>query len=69
MVAGAKQAGLSISETADLRFSCITIAFTENGSKNRKYPVSGSCVDRNALMMCEVIGELADWFEMMERQQ
>ncbi len=27
------------------------LGFTENGQKNRKYPVSGSCVDENALLM------------------
>ncbi len=43
--------------------------FTENGPKKRKYPVSGSCVDKNALLMSEVRGEWADWLEMIERQQ
>ncbi len=43
--------------------------FTENGPKKRKYPVSGSCVDENALLMSEVRGEWADWLEMIERQQ
>ncbi len=28
-----------------------SLGFTENGPKNRKYPVSGSCVDENALLM------------------
>ncbi len=28
-----------------------SLGFTENGLKKRKYPVSGSCVDDNALMM------------------
>ncbi len=37
-----------------------SLGFTENGPKNRKYPVSGSCVDENALMMSEVRGEWAD---------
>ncbi len=40
--------------------------FTENGPKKRKYPVSGSCVDENALLMSEVRGEWADWLEMIE---
>ncbi len=26
-----------------------SLGFTENGPKNRKYPVRGSCVDKNAL--------------------
>ncbi len=62
MVVGARWAGLSISKTADLLgFSCTTISrFTENGPKKRKYPVSGSCVDENSLLMSEVRGEWAD---------
>ncbi len=52
MVVGARRAGLSISETADLLgFSHTTIS--ENGPKKRTYPVSGSCVDKNALLMSE----------------
>ncbi len=31
-----------------------SLVFTENGPKKRKYPVSGSCVDENALLMSEV---------------
>ncbi len=46
-----------------------SLGFTENGLKKRKYPVSGSCVDENALLMSEVRGEWADWLEMIERQQ
>ncbi len=30
-----------------------SLEFTENGSKKRKYQVSGSCVDENALLMSE----------------
>ncbi len=45
------------------------LGFTENGPKKRKYPVSGSCVDENALLMSEVRGEWADWLEMIERKQ
>ncbi len=37
-----------------------SLGFTE---KKRKYPVSGSCVDENALLMSEVRGEWADWLE------
>ncbi len=71
MVVGARRTGLSISNTADLLgFSHTTISrFTENGPKKRKYPVSGSCVDENALVMSEVRGEWTDWLEMIERQQ
>ncbi len=70
MVVGARRAGLSISKTADLLgTSRTTIGFTENGPKKRKYPVIGSCVDENALLISEVRGEWADWLEMIERQQ
>ncbi len=44
-----------------------SLGFTKNGPKKRKYPVSGSCVDENALLMSEVRGEWADWLEMIER--
>ncbi len=37
-----------------------SLGFTENGLKKKKYPVSGSCVDENALLMSEVRGEWAD---------
>ncbi len=55
MVVGARRAGLSISKTADLlRFSHTTISSVyRECSKKRKYPVSGSCVDENALLMSE----------------
>ena len=45
MVVGARRAGLSVSETADLLgFSPTTISgFTENGPKKRKYPVKMPC--------------------------
>ncbi len=46
-----------------------SLGFTENGSKKKKYPVSSSCVDENALMMWEVRGEWAVWLEMIETQQ
>ncbi len=71
MVVGVRQAGLSISKSADLLgfHAQPSLGFTENGPKKRKYPVSGSCVDENALLMSEVRGEWADWLEMIERQQ
>ncbi len=71
MVVGASLAGLSISETVNLLgFSCTTISkFTENGQKKRKYPVKGSFVGKNALLMPEVRGEWPDRFEPTERQQ
>ncbi len=67
---GARRAGLSISETADLLgFSRISISRVyREWSEKRKYPVSGSCVDEHALLMSEVRGEGADWLEMIERQ-
>ncbi len=37
-----------------------SIGFTENGPKKIKYPVSGSCVDENDLLMSEVRGEWTD---------
>ncbi len=37
-----------------------SLVFTENGPKKRKYPVSSSCGDENALLMSEVRGEWAD---------
>ncbi len=35
----------------------LSLGFTENGPIKRKYPVSGSCVDKNALLMSDVRGE------------
>ncbi len=67
MVVGARQAGLSISKTADLTQP--SLGFTANALKKRKYPVSGSCADENSLLMSEVRGEWTDWLEMIERQQ
>jgi len=51
VVVGARRAGLSISETADLLGISRTTISIENGPKKRKYPVSGSCVDGNASLM------------------
>ncbi len=45
-----------------------SLGFTENDPKKRKYPVNGSCVDENALLMSDVRWEWADWLEMIERQ-
>jgi len=57
-------ATLIIPDTADLQgFSIIlylSLGFTENGQKTRKYPVSGSSVGENALLMPEVRGEWLD---------
>ncbi len=67
MVVGARWAGLSISETAEYWdfHKQPSLGFTENGPKKRKYPVNGSCVDENALLMSEVRGEWTDWLEMI----
>ncbi len=37
-----------------------SLGFTENGPKKRKYPVSSSCVDENALLMLEENGLVRD---------
>ncbi len=55
MVVGARRAGIYWDFHTQP-----SLGFTENGSKKRKYPVSGSCVDENALLMSEVRGEWAD---------
>ncbi len=71
MVVGARGAGLSISKLLiywDFHTQP-SLGFTENGPKKRKYPVSGSCVDENGLLMSEVRGEWTDWLEMIKRQQ
>ncbi len=34
-----------------------SLGFTENGPKKRKYPVSGGCVDENALLRPEENGQ------------
>ncbi len=62
---------VGISTTADLLgFNAQpSLGFTENGPKKRKYPVRGSSVDENALLMSEFRGEWADWLEKIERQQ
>ncbi len=68
IIIGVRLDGLSISKTADLlSFSRITISrvYREWSEKEK----ISSCVDENALLMSEVRGEWADWFEMIERQQ
>lgn len=59
IVLGARQTGLSISETAHLLIFLPTTISSgpENGHKMRKSPVITSSVDKNALLMPEVGGE------------
>jgi len=71
MVVGAWQAGLSISQSAQLLgFSHTTIwrVYKEWCEKREKHPVCGSPVGENALLILEVRGEWADWFKLIEEQ-
>lgn len=66
----ARWAGLSISEIADILglFSAKPyLGFTENSPNKRKYPVTGSSVGKNALLVPEVREKWSDWFELIER--
>lgn len=69
-VVAAKQAILSISETADLHAQQ-SLDCTHNLVKNthKKLPVIDSSVCRNTLLMREVRGEWPDLFELTERLQ
>ena len=60
-----------LSTTDLIGFSCTVISrFSRVWSeKKRKYSVSSSNVYENVLLMSEVRGERAEWFEMIERQQ
>ncbi len=59
MVVGTRRAGLSFSKTADLLGFLHTTIYRVYGewSEKRKYPVSGSCVEENALLMSEKNGQ------------
>ena len=69
MVVGARRAGLSFSETADLLgFSCTTISRVyRERSENEKISSERQLCERKCLV--DVRGEWSDWFEMIERQQ
>lgn len=43
--------------------------FKENGRKRRKPPVCPICVDKTALLMSDVGGQLEDLFEIIKREQ
>ena len=69
MIVGARQGGLSISETADLLgFSHTTVSrVCREWCEKQKHPVSSSSVGRNALLMREVRGEGPDWSKLTGR--
>ncbi len=69
MVVGARQAGLSISKTADLLgFSRTTISrvYRELSEKEKISSERQLCGPK---CLVDVRGEWADWLEMIERQQ
>ncbi len=67
MVVGARRAGLSISETADLLgFSRSTISKVYREWSEKEKISSERQLCGNALLMSEVRGEWADWLEMIE---
>ena len=66
MIVGARQGGLSISETADLLgFSWDSRRSTENDAE-KKHPVRNSSVGRNALLIREVRAEGPDWSKLTD---
>ena len=69
IIVGARQGGLNISETADLLgfHTQQSLQFAENGTKNKKHPVSSSSVGINVLLMKEVRGERPDWSKLTGR--
>ena len=61
MIVGARQGGLSISETA-----FHTQHSAENGVKNKKHPVSSILRAEKRLLMREVRGEGPDWSKLSQ---
>ena len=68
MIVGARQAGLSISITGDLGFSCTTFSIVYSEWCNKeKNPVCSGSVDGRDLLMRELNGEWPkNWFELTE---
>lgn len=66
-VVGARQASLSLSKTADLLGLSNFLWGLQR--KKEKNLVSGSCLDKNTLLMIEDRGEYIDWLNMIKRQQ
>ena len=68
MIVGVRWGGLSIPETADhLAFSYTNRVYREWCEK-QKHPVSGSSVDKKALLMRVGREKCIDWFKLTERQ-
>ena len=73
VILGARPAGLSVSETADLLgFLPTTVSkvFTQNSQimrTTKRCPVSRGSLDRNTLLTTEVRGEWPDRLELPER--
>ncbi len=71
MIVGARRAGLSISKTADLLgFSRTTISRVyRERSEKEKISSEWQLCGRKSLVDVRGQGRMADWLEMIERQQ